>query len=145
MKQQPIRRDKQVNILVPLLREIQFFKTHKIKEEDLRYICKKLKYEFVPEGIDVIKIGEFGQEFFITLYGSVGVLLPNIKKSKPQEEKQEKEVAKNHDSSSSDSEEKSGVFRSKKKIPRQSILVTSETIKRRNTLLRRPTKVRHWI
>lgn len=44
--------------------------------------ANKLKYEFVPEGIDVIKYGEFGQEFFITLHGSVGVLIPLLGKSK---------------------------------------------------------------
>ena len=56
-------------------------------DEDLRYVCKRLKYEFIPKGCDVIRYGEFGQEFFITLHGSVGVLLPNLNKPK-REEKQ---------------------------------------------------------
>ena len=36
----------------------------------------KLTWEFVPPGFDVITFGEFGDKFYITLSGNVGVLIP---------------------------------------------------------------------
>ncbi|CAI2382238.1 unnamed protein product [Moneuplotes crassus] len=76
----PIRRENHLDTLQPLLKDINFFKQNKITSEDLRYICKKLKYEFIPAGFDVIKYGEYGNNFYITLHGSASVLIPGKKK-----------------------------------------------------------------
>ena len=47
-----------------------------MNDEDLAYVWKKLKYEFVPEGFDVISYGDMGDKFYITLHGSLGVYYP---------------------------------------------------------------------
>ena len=48
----------------------------------------KLKYEFVQKGKDVITFGDFGDKFYISLYGNVGVLIPMSKgKNDPKENK----------------------------------------------------------
>ena len=36
----------------------------------------KLKYQFVPEGDDVITYGDYGDKFYICLSGKVSVLIP---------------------------------------------------------------------
>ena len=36
----------------------------------------KLKYEFVPNGVNVIAYGDIGEKFYITLHGQLGVYIP---------------------------------------------------------------------
>ena len=36
----------------------------------------KLKYEFVPNGANVISYGDIGEKFYITLHGILGVYVP---------------------------------------------------------------------
>ena len=36
-----------------------------------------MKYQFVPEGWNIITYGDFGEEFYILLHGICGILLPN--------------------------------------------------------------------
>ena len=51
-------------MLLPLIKEVQFFKNNKIREEDLSFIWKKLKFKFVEENQNVITFGDYGNEFF---------------------------------------------------------------------------------
>lgn len=76
---QPMKRENEVITLIPLISKIKFFMDNKIEPDDLHFICKKLKYEFVPRGNDVITFGDYGDKFYITLYGNVGVLIPMAK------------------------------------------------------------------
>ena len=46
--------------------------------------ANKLKYGFVPKGRDVITFGDMGDKFYISLSGSVGVLIPVSKDSRQQ-------------------------------------------------------------
>ena len=48
--------------------------------------ANKLKYEFVSKGNDVITFGDYGDKFYITLYGNVGVLIPLPKPKVEQKE-----------------------------------------------------------
>lgn len=77
---QKLRREHDISVLVPLLSKIKFFKDNKLDDTDLAFICKKLTYEFVPAGFDVITFGEFGDKFYITLHGNTGVLIPDNSK-----------------------------------------------------------------
>ena len=73
---QPMKRENEVAGLIPLISKIKFFMDNKIEPDDFHFICKKLKYEFLPKGKDVITYGDYGDKFYITLYGNVGVLIP---------------------------------------------------------------------
>ena len=70
------RKEQEIDKLLPLISKIQFFKDKKMTEEDLRFVCKKLKYEYVPQGYDVISYGDQGDKFYITLSGTLGVYYP---------------------------------------------------------------------
>ncbi|CAI2376116.1 unnamed protein product [Moneuplotes crassus] len=80
-----------VDILLPLMKQIEFFKSSKISEQELGFICKKLNHLFVPEGKDVITYGEYGSEFYISLDGKVDVLIPKSKEEQKEEEKESKQ------------------------------------------------------
>lgn len=65
-----------IEILLSLLNQVNFFKSSKITSKELIFICKKLRHLQVPAGEDVITYGEVGTEFFITLQGKTEVLIP---------------------------------------------------------------------
>ena len=51
------RTEEDLAALVPLIREISFFKEKNLKEKDLYFICQKLKYEMHPIGTEVLTYG----------------------------------------------------------------------------------------
>ena len=59
----------------------------------------KLKYEFYPNGVNVITYGDIGEKFYITLHGTLSVFLPTSefkKKCENQWEFNEKNINKKY-------------------------------------------------
>ena len=60
---------------MPLINRINFFKNNKINDEDdMKYIWKKLRYQFVPVEKDVWVYGDIGDLFYIILHGEVKLM-----------------------------------------------------------------------
>ena len=72
LKKNPeLRTEKDVNFLVPLIREIDFFKNNQIKNEHLNDVASELRYEMIPAGDFVFYQGDYGDKFYIILKGRV--------------------------------------------------------------------------
>lgn len=74
-------------VMVPLMKEIQFFQKMKIQGQDLVQICQELKHEFYKEGEVVFKQGEYGDKFYVILKGEVAVKIPDPKRKNEQQNK----------------------------------------------------------
>jgi hypothetical protein len=79
-------------VLIPIIREIQFFKERDIKAEDLVEIAYRLKHDFIPANQNVFSygkqkllrvLGTLGDKFYVVLKGEVEVLIPNPKAGQP--------------------------------------------------------------
>lgn len=78
LKKNPdFRTEKDLNILVPLIREIQFFKSRQIQNNHLVDICTELRYELIPANDFVFYQGDYGDKFYVILKGKVQVLINN--------------------------------------------------------------------
>ncbi|CDW78470.1 UNKNOWN [Stylonychia lemnae] len=83
LKQSPeFRNEQDLKTLVPLVKDIKFFKEKKIKQRDLVDICQRLKYEYIAANKSAIQYGEYGDKFYIILEGLVSVWIPDSNKSK---------------------------------------------------------------
>ena len=65
--------------MLPIIKEIAFFKNKNIHGQDLVQICQEMKHEFYREGEAVFKQGEYGDKFYIILRGEVSVKIPDPK------------------------------------------------------------------
>ena len=56
------RTHRDLELIVPIIRDIEFFRDRRItKEKELMDIAKRLKHETLPAGTDVIKHGKVSQ------------------------------------------------------------------------------------
>ncbi|CDW74956.1 UNKNOWN [Stylonychia lemnae] len=118
--------------MVPLIREIAFFKRMNIQGPDLSQICHELKYEFYREGESVFRQGEYGDKFYIILKGEVSVKIPDPKrKNEPQKpgEQQKQSVA----SSATQRRESVLVTQATLSFQRKNTLTSTQTLKLPNT------------
>lgn len=95
MKHSEERNEKDLMVMVPLVKEIDFFKKKNIQGQDLVQICQELKHEFYREGEAVFKQGEYGDKFYVILKGEVGVKIPDPKRRLEQAQKQQQAAANN--------------------------------------------------
>ena len=63
--------------LVPIIKQIQFFKDRDIKDTDYPEIISSMNYEFCKAGSEVFEYGSYGDKFYIILQGEVKVIIPN--------------------------------------------------------------------
>ncbi len=70
------RKQDDLNTLVPLLQQIEFFKSRKLKLPDYKAIAQCLTYECYQNGQTVIEYGTYGTKFYVILKGTVGVFVP---------------------------------------------------------------------
>jgi signal-transduction protein with cAMP-binding, CBS, and nucleotidyltransferase domain len=54
----------------------------KMTKEDYQLICENMKFRFYTASETIMNYGDFGNEFFIILKGTVSVLVPKVIKSK---------------------------------------------------------------
>jgi len=73
------RSDKDLQVMLPIIREIAFFKNKNIQGQDLVQICQEMKHAHYREGEAVFKQGEYGDKFYIILRGEVSVKIPDPK------------------------------------------------------------------
>ena len=66
-KNQNERNEWDLEVLKPMLRQIEFFKKRNIEGQDLVDMCHELKYEVLNEGEYVFHNGDFGDKFYIIL------------------------------------------------------------------------------
>eukprot|EP00347_Sterkiella_histriomuscorum_P020337 403338195 len=83
------RNQKDLEMLEPLIKSIQFFKEKKLKDKDLTDICKRLRYHYCAPGKNAITHGERGDQFYIILDGQVGVFVPIPKQQQIEMQKQQ--------------------------------------------------------
>eukprot|EP00347_Sterkiella_histriomuscorum_P005721 403355524 len=83
------RNQKDLEMLEPLIKSIQFFKEKKLKDKDLTDICKRLRYHYCAPGKNAITHGERGDQFYIILDGQVGVFVPIPKQQLIEMQKQQ--------------------------------------------------------
>ncbi|CDW81071.1 UNKNOWN [Stylonychia lemnae] len=88
-KPQKNRTDGDLEKLVPLIKQIEFFIERDVKDSDFTDIVSCLTYEFKPSGKDVFEygiiifrllstaLGSIGEKFYIILQGTVSVMIPN--------------------------------------------------------------------
>jgi hypothetical protein len=87
------RAEKDLNILVPIVREIEFFRVNQIQTHHMVDVCSELRYEKIPAGEFVFYQNDYGDKFYVILKGKVQVLVNNqeyIKESKKIKEKKVK-------------------------------------------------------
>ena len=66
-------------MIVPLIKEVNFFKSRNIQGQDLVQVCSELKHEYLAKGEAVFKYGDFGHKFYVVLTGEVAVKIPDPK------------------------------------------------------------------
>ncbi|CDW72769.1 UNKNOWN [Stylonychia lemnae] len=76
-KGQRTRNEKDLEHLVPLIKEIQFFKERDIKDQDFVEIVSCLTYENFKMGDTVFEWGTNGDKFYIIIEGHVSVMIPH--------------------------------------------------------------------
>jgi CRP-like cAMP-binding protein len=74
------RKEKDFTILAPVLKEINFFKSRNMINQDIIYLCQELQYEFFTKGETIFKYGEHGNKFYIVLNGKVDIMVPDHEK-----------------------------------------------------------------
>jgi CRP-like cAMP-binding protein len=78
LKKNPeLRNEKDLNFLVPIIREIEVFKNSHIQTHHLVDVCQELRYEIMYPGEFVFHQGDYGDKFYVVLKGSVQVLVNN--------------------------------------------------------------------
>ena len=82
MKRPEERNEKDMAILGPELKQMDFFKTLKIEGQDIHQVCQELQYEYLHKGEAVFKYGEYGNKFYVILKGEVAVKIPDPKAKK---------------------------------------------------------------
>lgn len=70
-KNPELRTEKDLNALVPLLREVEFFRTNSIQTQHLVDVCSELRHEIIPSGEFVFYQGDYGDKFYVILSGRV--------------------------------------------------------------------------
>ena len=68
------RNDKDLNQLIPYIKENHFFKQRQINYKHLTEVCSMMRYEYFAKGDFVFTQGDHGDKFYIILDGSVSVL-----------------------------------------------------------------------
>ncbi len=71
------RTDKNLDTLVPIVKEIEFFRVNQIDTRHMVDVCTELKYELSPDGEFVFYQGDYGDKFYVILKGKVQVLVNN--------------------------------------------------------------------
>ncbi len=71
------RTDKNLDTLVPIVREIEFFRVNQIDAHHMVDVCTELKYELIHRGEFVFYQGDYGDKFYVILKGKVQVLINN--------------------------------------------------------------------
>lgn len=66
-------------VLMPLLKELKFFKSKQIEGNDILQVCQEIKYEYMSQGDYVFKFGDTGDKFYVILKGEVSVRIPDPK------------------------------------------------------------------
>jgi Cyclic nucleotide-binding domain len=83
LKKNPeLRHEKDLNFLVPIIREIEFFKSTSIQTHHMVDVCQELRYECMQPGEFVFYQGDYGDKFYIILKGKVQVLVNNTEYKK---------------------------------------------------------------
>lgn len=72
-----VRTAEETEILVSLIKKIQFFVDREVRKSDWPEIVQALCYETVPAGQNVFDYGTLGNKFYIILTGKCSVMLPN--------------------------------------------------------------------
>ena len=68
LKKNPeLRTERDLNTLLPLIKQVEFFKKKKIRQEHIVEICSELRYHSVTAGEFVFKQNDYGDSFFIIL------------------------------------------------------------------------------
>lgn len=67
------RTEREMQKIMPVLRENKFFKSKNITGSDLLQVCLELQYEFLRRGEFVFKAGDYGEKFYVILEGEVAV------------------------------------------------------------------------
>ena len=65
------RAEKDLNILVPIVREIEFFRVNQIQTHHMVDVCSELRYEKIPAGEFVFYQNDYGDKFYVILKGKV--------------------------------------------------------------------------
>lgn len=87
LKKHPLKRtEEDVEMVIPYMKEVKFFKDRDIKAMDYPDIVNALSYEHFNDSQCIMQWGELGDKFYILLKGQVGVLVPTgrIKDSRDQ-------------------------------------------------------------
>ena len=80
LKKHPLKRtEDDVEMVIPYMKEVKFFKDRDIKALDYPDIVHALGYEHFRDGECIMQWGELGDKFYILLKGQVGVLIPSPK------------------------------------------------------------------
>ena len=74
------RSDKDIELLVVLIKHLEFFKERNIREKHYPEIVACLKLQQYKNGEIVFNKGDEGKLFFVIIKGTVSVLLPNVEK-----------------------------------------------------------------
>jgi signal-transduction protein with cAMP-binding, CBS, and nucleotidyltransferase domain len=89
------RNDKDLNQLIPYIKENHFFKQRQINYKHLTEVCSVMKYEYFPKGDFVFTQGDYGDKFYIILNGSVSVLDHSDEYIKHKQEERHKKAMEN--------------------------------------------------
>ena len=77
------RSEKEINLLIPLLEEVHFFKYKKpLSYEDLHEVCNYIHYERMEPGDTVFKQGDKAEKYYIVLKGTAQLQTPNSRSHK---------------------------------------------------------------
>lgn len=78
MKRSEERTEDDIREIIPLIRNIKFFKEQNITGYDeLTEISQCLTYEPMQRGKEVFEYGSIGEKFYMMIEGEVSVLIPN--------------------------------------------------------------------
>jgi CRP-like cAMP-binding protein len=70
-KNPELRNEKDLNFLLPIIKEIEFFKNNAIKLEHMIDVSQELRHEAMPAGEFVFYQGDYGDKFYVVLKGKV--------------------------------------------------------------------------
>ena len=73
MKGPEYRTDRDLHLIAPFVKEVEFFKKRNIQGNDIVQVCQELKYEYFGKGEAVFKYGDIGDKFYVILRGEVAV------------------------------------------------------------------------
>ena len=72
------RKDGDIQELIGMISQIRFFQERKeINPSDFRDLVQLFQYKESEQGKTVIKFGEPGDQFFVIIQGTLGVMIPN--------------------------------------------------------------------